>query len=153
MQDQYREVFDLIVECLSNEKALESQQALITSIKLMSAEGKNPISSGTTFPLIKLNKILTKLLSSDKHNKVLITRLTEYLEYDDFCFYVWKLLLKSLTPTKMNQPSSVFVQNYLELLNVIIRPPCEKVQQNGDNDEVKLYFWDFFLLLKYFFCK
>lgn len=83
-----------------------------------------------------------KLLSSDKLTKPLITRLSEYMVYDDCCYYVWKIILKNLTPTKMNQPNNVFVQNYLELFNVIIRPPIDNIIENG-NDEVEylFYYW------------
>lgn len=136
-------MFELVVECLTNEKPLEAQQALATAMKLLSVEGKHPVefSNGPTFPILRLNKILVKLLSTEKLTKQLIIRLSEFVAFDDFCFYVWKLLLKNLTPTKMNQPSGVFIQNYLELLNVIIRPPCEKV---AENDEVEYLFLGFY---------
>jgi U3 small nucleolar RNA-associated protein 19 len=115
----------------------DSQQALNTAMKLLTAEGKflaDGQDQEKNFPIVHMNQILTKLLSWEKQNKHLITKLSEFACYEDFLYFSWKLLLKNLTPTKLNHPNPIFIENYLEFLNVIIRG--QKTQQlNGESSE------------------
>lgn len=133
-QKKFNQVFNLICECLDFEKS-ESQQALNTALKLLAAEGKF-FSEGQqhqaqekNFPIVHLNQILSKLLSWEKQNKNLITKLSEFAIYEDFLYFAWKLMLKNLTPTKMNHPNPIFIENYLDFLNVILKNPNSSHQQ------------------------
>lgn len=136
-RQHYNNVFESIVGCLACEKSSESQQAFNTAMKLLTAEGKfSGEDASAGFPIRHLNKILTELLSSEKQYKHLITKLSEYSVYPDFIHFSWKILLKHLTPTKLNNPNAIFIENYLELLNVIIKNPSE--QESRESEEVFL---------------
>lgn len=108
-------------------------------MRLLAFEGQypiedNPIHNNSAFPILSLNKIISKLLLSEKLKKHLIVRLSEYTIYEDFCYYVWKLLQKNLTPTKMNAPNAIFIQNYLEMLNVLIKAPSAPVNETNNEE-------------------
>lgn len=92
-------------------------------MKLLTNEGLAPYDDHLNqqpFPILQLNKIISKLLLSERLMKNTIVRLTDYAIYDDFCFYTWKLIMKNLIPTNKIDLNATFIQNYLELLNVII---------------------------------
>jgi U3 small nucleolar RNA-associated protein 19 len=68
--------------------------------------------------------------------KNVIVRLSEFTVYDDFNYYVWKLILKNLLPTSRLEIGTIFIQNYLELLNVLIPvPSATKYNHHNDDDE------------------
>jgi U3 small nucleolar RNA-associated protein 19 len=117
-------VFNLIVECMECDRQSEALQALNTSLKLIQNEGLFPLDEHANnfqnFPIIQLNKVISKLLFTQKSMKNVIIKLTEYTDYSDFCCYAWKLVLKNLIPTNRNDLNHVFIQNYLEFLNVLI---------------------------------
>lgn len=98
-------------------------------MKLLAQEGLSPYDDHLNqqpFPILQLNKVISKLLLSERLMKNIIVRLSDFAIYDDFCFYTWKLIMKNLIPTNKNDLTTTFVQNYLELLNVIIPSPGDK---------------------------
>lgn len=103
-------------------------------MKLLAIEG----SHSQSFPILQLNKIISKLLLSDKLMKNLIVRLSEYTAYEDFRYYTWKLIMKNLMPTNKNDLNTIFIQNYLELLNVLIVAPTQAAVSEEEDD--KKYF-------------
>ena len=135
LRERYTEAFELIVECFDSERQSEAVQALNTAMKLLTNEGFFPFDdhlNQNPFPILQLNKIISKLLLSERNMKNIIIRLTDYTIYEDFSLHVWKLIMKNLIPTNKNDLNSTFIQNYLELLNVLIPlPPTSK----GDRDE------------------
>jgi U3 small nucleolar RNA-associated protein 19 len=136
VRERYTEIFDLIVECFESDKQTEVQQALITSMKLLTNEGLYPIDDQLNqqpFPILQLNKIISKLLLSNQLMKNVIVRLSDYVIYEDFCYYVWKLVMKNLVPANKNDLNTIFIQNYLELLNVLI--PSVSTPNNTNEDE------------------
>lgn len=141
LQDRYNETFDLIIECIESDKQSDAQQALSTSMKLIVTECVYPLeeheNSPNSFPIVNLNKVLSKLLLTNRIMKNIIVKLSEYTAYDDFCYFVWKILLKNLLPTNKNDLNNEFIQNYLELLNVLI--PTADPKKNGQDDEEKRY--------------
>lgn len=137
LRDRYNETFDLVIECLDSERHSDAQQALNTCMKLLTNEGLNPLEEhennlNNNFPILQLNKVISKLLLSQRIMKNVIVKLSEYTTYDDFCFYVWKLILKNLIPTSRNDINNIFIQNYLELLNVLIPLASNNNHQNED---------------------
>lgn len=120
-----------------SDKQSDSQQALSTCMKFIATEGNFPLeehqNNANTFPIVHLNKVISKLLLSQRLMKNVIVRLSEYTMYDDFCYFVWKLLLKNLVPTNRNDLNNEFIQNYLELLNVLI--PTANDGKKFDEDE------------------
>lgn len=135
IRERYTEAFELIVECLGSERPSEAVQALNTCMKLLTNEGFYPFDDDLDqkpFPILQLNKVISKLLLSERLMKTVIIRLSDYTIYEDFSLYVWKLIMKNLIPTNKNDLNSTFIQNYLELLNVLIPlPPAAK----GDKEE------------------
>lgn len=106
-------------------------------MKILTNEGLYPLDDALNqhpFPILQLNKIISKLLLSEGVMKSLIVRLSDYAIYEDFCYYVWKLIMKNLIPTNKNDLNSTFIQNYLELLNVLIPAP-QTSNGNAEPDE------------------
>jgi U3 small nucleolar RNA-associated protein 19 len=100
-------------------------------MKLLAQEGLTPFEDHLNqqpFPILQLNKILSKLLLSERSMKNIIVRLSDYAIYDDFCFYTWKLIMKNLIPMNL---SAGFIANFLELLNVMI--PAAGKSENSDD--------------------
>lgn len=130
LTERYNESLRLILSCYQSERHQEGTQALVTSMKLMSWEGKYPIEHTTPgiyyFPVNRFRNILLKLLPTDKSNGHLIGRFKEYSEYLDILYHAWKLM-PGLTP-KGSAPSDAFAQNYLDLINSI--PVTKEVQDN-----------------------
>lgn len=96
-------------------------------MKILTNEGLHPIDDQLNqqpFPILQLNKVISKLLLSERLMKNVIVRLSDYAIHEDFCFYVWKLIMKNLIPTNKNDLNATFIQNYLELLNVLIPTPA-----------------------------
>lgn len=139
LRSLYMEVFELVLGCFYSEKQSEAQQALNTAMKLLSIEGQNPLDDHLNqqpFPVVQLNKIISKLLMSEKNMKNIVIRLSDYAVYDDFCFFTWKLLLNNFLPTDKSALSTTFIQNYLEILNVLIPSP-RSIEQRDAEDERK----------------
>lgn len=137
MQVRYKEVFGLIADCLDSDKHSEAQQALNTCMKLLTNEGQFPLEEHEdinqhNFPILHFNKVISKLLLSPRLMKNMIIKLSEFTVYDDFCYFIWKLILKNLIPSSRNELTNVFIQNYLELLNILI-PTITK--EGGDESE------------------
>ncbi|XP_055389054.1 nucleolar complex protein 4 homolog A [Condylostylus longicornis] len=128
--ERYEDFFRLLLLAFKCEKSADSTQALTTSMKLLSWEGKYPIEHNTPdnyyFPVNRFRTILIQLLSTEASSYHLIARFKEYSEYLDVVFYAWKVL-PSLTP-KGNAPSEAFVNNYLELINAL--PVTKELQES-----------------------
>lgn len=134
-RQQYNNVFEKVVGCFACEKSSDNQQAFNTAMKLLTAEGKFS-SEDTTFPIRHLNAILFSLLSPVKPMKILITKLSEYADYQDFIHFCWKILFNNLTPIKLHNPTKIFIENYLELLNVIIVKRPSELEPKSQCQEV-----------------
>lgn len=109
-------------------------------MKLLSVEGQHPIDDHLNqqpFPIVQLNRVISKLLMAEKGMENVIIRLSDYAIYDDWCTFTWKLLLKNFLPTNKSDLTSIFIQNYLELLNVLIPSSQQLDQRRSDEDEVR----------------
>lgn len=142
LREKYNETFDLIVDCLTSEKQAEANQSLNTAMKLLTFEGFNPLDDQLNqqpFPILQLNKIISKLLLSECLMKNIIVRFSDYVIYEDVCYYVWKLIMKNLIPKNKSDLNTNFIQNYLELLNVLIPSPSAFNAAEKDEVEGKRY--------------
>lgn len=129
LRERYAEAWKLIVLSMQHENQLESTQALVTAMRLLSVEGKHPrdsVKNPATFPTTKLSNILQRILSNDRVNTHLINRFKEYGAYLDVVFHTWKIL-PGLT-LKGNAPTDTYIQNFLELVNTV--PINAQVQEN-----------------------
>ncbi|CRK86758.1 CLUMA_CG000590, isoform A [Clunio marinus] len=140
IRDRYEEAFELILDCVESEKPSEAQEALNTCFKILMNEGLNPLDDQLNeqpFPILKLNKIISKLLLSEHSMKNMIIRLSDYSIYEDFCFYLWKLIMKNLIPANKNDLTSNFIQNFIELLNILIptQPTVNTREAQVDDDD------------------
>lgn len=119
----------MILIAFGHPKPLESTQALVTAMRLLSVEANYPKDSfnkSATMPVNKLNNIVHRLLSSNQVNNHLFNRFKEYGAYLDVVFYTWKIL-PGIT-VKGTALSDIYIQNYLDLINTI--PISAEVQEN-----------------------
>lgn len=132
LRERYGDVWKLITQTIQHDGELESTQALVTAMRLLSVEGKHPkISAGTSkdaqaFPITRLSNIVQRLLSNDHLNTHLINRFKEYGAYLDVVFYTWKVL-PNLT-LKGTAATDIYIQNFLDLVNTV--PISAQVQEN-----------------------
>ncbi|XP_054731297.1 nucleolar complex protein 4 homolog A [Anastrepha obliqua] len=128
LRQRYEESLNLILSSFDNEKSAEATQALVSSMKLLAAEGKYPLEKldePSKFPKQRLRSILQKLVSSTKLQSALLQRFKEYSEYLDLVFYSWKLMQQLSSRTAF--ANEVFARNYLDLINAV--PVTKDVQE------------------------
>lgn len=142
LQTRYIEIFRLCLECLENGSHSEGQQALCTLMKLIVNEGQYPLEEYVTqeqsFPVQNLSKVISKLLHGPGLTKHLIAKFSEYTEYSDIHFYTWKMVLKSIVPNAHSNFNSVFIQNFIEFLNVLIPSELKDSEEKFLCKEIKL---------------
>ncbi|XP_036319086.1 nucleolar complex protein 4 homolog A-like [Rhagoletis pomonella] len=132
LRQRYEESLNLILNSFEHEKSAEATQALVSSMKLLAAEGNYPLEKSdepSKFQKHRLRSILQKLISPIKSQSALIQRFKEYAEYLDLVFYSWKLMQPLASRTAFS--NEIFALNYLELINAL--PVTKDVQ-----DERKL---------------
>ncbi|XP_067635334.1 nucleolar complex protein 4 homolog A [Eurosta solidaginis] len=120
LRQRFEEALQLILNSIEHEKVTEATQALVTSMKLLAAEGKYPLDKPNDlcmFPKQRLRNILQKLLLSTKSQSALLHRFKEYAEYLDFVFYSWKLMYQLVS--RITFANEMFACNYLELINAL----------------------------------
>lgn len=123
LREQYNKAWKLTLSAFSHPKEIESRQALVTAMRLLSVECRNNRDTATDskglnkFPYTNYSNVLQKLLSAEKSNNHLLNRFKEYGAYLDVVFHTWKLL-PGIT-YKGNAASDIYIENYLDLLNAI----------------------------------
>lgn len=129
LQKHYESIWKLILTGMENPNQNESTQALVTAMRLVCVEAKNPKNPDTKTSMMsasKLKGIVQRLLSSTHLNNHLFARFKEYGAYLDVVFYLWKILPD--VTHKGTPPSEIYVQNFLDLINTI--PISAEVQEN-----------------------
>lgn len=113
---------------MQNSNEAESVQSLVTAMHLICTEAKYPKNpdSKSTVSTTKLKNVTQQMLSTKQLNSHLFARFKEYGSYLDIVFNLWKIL-PDIT-LKEKSPSDIYVQNYLDLINVI--PISAEVQEN-----------------------
>ncbi|XP_063710163.1 nucleolar complex protein 4 homolog A [Culicoides brevitarsis] len=114
---KYEETFRVIISGICHEKQSEGVQAMVTAMRLISAETRFGTPDVKIFPMEKLKQILEQLLSPKRQTNYLINRFSEYSSYPDVLHFTWKLI-PTLAP-KGKSPSDMFTQNFLALLGVL----------------------------------
>ncbi|XP_041973851.1 nucleolar complex protein 4 homolog B [Aricia agestis] len=119
LNECYEAALTRTLECICRGKTNSRLQALVTACKLMQAEGKYPLepTTGYYFPTVRLKNIFTVLLDSETSMSAPIARFQEFSDYKDVQQYGLKVL-SALALRK--SPSSIFMQNYLELLDKLL---------------------------------
>lgn len=119
LRECYEAAHSRAVECIKRGRTSSRLQALVTACKLMQAEGKHPLeeSTGYYFPSVRLKNIFSMLLDSEISMSAPIARFQEFTEYRDVQQYGLKVLS---TLAYRKSPTSIYMQNYLELLDKLL---------------------------------
>lgn len=119
LRECYETALTRTLECVKRGRTSSRLQALVTACKLMQAEGKHPLESslGYFFPSVRLKNIFTVLLDSETLMSAPIARFQEFTEYRDVQQYGLKVLS---TIAYKKSPTSIYMQNYLELLDKLL---------------------------------
>lgn len=137
LQLRLQEIFKLCLDILGrSDKIPEAQQSISTLLKLIANEGQYPLNECETtsaqnfFPMNELSMIISKLLLINSNSmKHLLIKLSEYTDYEDVRYYMWKILLKAIVPHTQNNFNGPFIQNFLELMNVLIVLPADEEEE------------------------
>ncbi|XP_049939235.1 nucleolar complex protein 4 homolog A isoform X1 [Schistocerca serialis cubense] len=129
LRERYEEYFDKLLWTIEKGKLAAQLQALSSAVKLyIVLEGRYPlentINSEYYFPLNRLKFIISKLLSNERANSQLITRLLEYTSCKDFLQFTWKVLPSIVVME--SKPNEIFLNNLIELLDKIPIPRKEE---------------------------
>ncbi|CAG2185259.1 NOC4 [Mytilus edulis] len=126
LNERYSDVYERLVELLQCKHATVKELSLSTLMKLVTAEGQNPITVITAkqsnFPIHRFQEIMRGLISVDYNHKDLITRFQEYLDYDDVRFHVLKFLIKDIKEKKQQKYSDEYLNNIYAMLEQISFP-------------------------------
>ncbi|XP_012548017.1 nucleolar complex protein 4 homolog B [Bombyx mori] len=119
LRECYETALARILACVMKGRTNSRLQALVTASKLLQVEGKHPLeqSSGYYFPSFRLKNIFTVLLDSDMSMSAPLARFQEFTEYKDVQQYGLKVLS---TLAYRKSPTTVYMQNYLELLDKLL---------------------------------
>lgn len=128
LQKLYETTWKLLLNGMQHPDEGESTQSLVTAMHLLCTEAKNPKNpeSKSTISTGKLRNITQQMLSNNQLNGHLLARFKEYGSYLDIVYNLWKIL-PDITFKEKN-PSDIYVQNYLDLINAI--PISAEVQEN-----------------------
>ncbi|XP_045542340.1 nucleolar complex protein 4 homolog B [Papilio machaon] len=137
LRECYEAALARCLECVRRGRLSSRLQALVTACKLLQAEGRYPLepTNGFYFPSVRLKNIFIVLLDSEISMSALIARFQEFTEYKDVQQYGLKVL-SSIGYKK--SPSSIYMQNYLELLDKLLAveiPTEAKIKAKERDDE------------------
>ncbi|XP_068628510.1 nucleolar complex protein 4 homolog B [Battus philenor] len=142
LHECYEAALARCLQCIRRGRTSSRLQALVTACKLLQAEGKHPLepTTGYYFPSVRLKNIFTVLLDSEISMSAVIARFQEFTEYKDVQQYGLKVL-SSIGYKKA--PTSIYMQNYLELLDCLLAAeiPTEvknKAKERDDDKEEKV---------------
>ncbi|XP_064612394.1 nucleolar complex protein 4 homolog [Liolophura sinensis] len=97
---RYDECVQQLLGLLHNTSSSVQELALCTLMKLVKAEGEYPIQKLTTnqlpFPKHLLKEIYCRLTDDGHDMGHLITRFSEYLQFDDVRYFIFKMLLPEI---------------------------------------------------------
>ncbi|XP_037807090.1 nucleolar complex protein 4 homolog A [Lucilia sericata] len=127
LNERYEETWCLMLNAIDYEKSSDASQALVSCMKILTAEGKYPLQSTEPlrFPRLRLRRILEKLISGQRLQTAAIQSFKEYAEYLDVVQNCWHLL-----PNLIKKPSvknETLALNYLELIQAI--PVTDSLQE------------------------
>lgn len=119
LQKHYESIWKQLLNGMQNPDDAECVQSLVTAMHLLSTEAKYPKNPDAKphISTTKLKSIAQQMLSTKKLNGHLFARFKEFGSYLDIVFNLWKIL-PDIT-SKEKTPGTIYVQNYLDLLNAI----------------------------------
>ncbi|XP_063545827.1 nucleolar complex protein 4 homolog [Cydia strobilella] len=149
LRENYHLAFNRVLDCMSRGEESSRKQALSSCLKMLAVEGENPtlsIHGIMCFPEWRLKSIFEVILDPKQSQSVFIRYLEFFAEYRDF----QQNALKVLADLKYNMsPSDIYVQNYLELFDMIMKPGLnqnERPQQPERYYDKKVYTADSYLI-------
>ncbi|KAG7303839.1 hypothetical protein JYU34_010741 [Plutella xylostella] len=137
LNECYETALKCTLNCIKMGRMSSRLQALVTACKLMQAEGKYPLEESVSyqFPAVRLKNIFSMLLDSELSMAAPIARFQEFSEHRDVQQYGLKVLP---TIAYRKNPSSVYMENYLELLDKLLSVQIVvdgAVKRRADDDE------------------
>lgn len=129
LTERYEETWCLMLNAIDCEKPQESAQALVSCMKLMAAEGKNPLNTlePLKFPRLRLRRILEKLITAQRPQTAAIQSFKEYAEYLDVVQNCWHTLPNLVKKDAFKKETLAL--NYLELIQAL--PVTENLQEQN----------------------
>ncbi|XP_048005760.1 nucleolar complex protein 4 homolog [Leguminivora glycinivorella] len=122
LRENYQLAFKRVLACMSRGEDSSRKQALASCLKLMMVEGENPTLSKhgvICFPDWRLQSVFDVILDAKQSQSMFIKYLECFTDYRDF----QQNALNVLADLKYSKaPSEIYVQNYLELFEMIMRP-------------------------------
>ncbi|CAH2068179.1 unnamed protein product, partial [Iphiclides podalirius] len=138
LHECYEAALARCLECIRRGRTSSRLQALVTACKLLQAEGRHPLetANGYYFPSVRLKNIFNVLLDSEISMSAPIARFQEFTEYKDVQQYGLKVLA---TMGYKKTPSTIYMQNYLELMDKLLATeiPTEYKNKAKDREEEK----------------
>ncbi|XP_013099965.1 nucleolar complex protein 4 homolog A [Stomoxys calcitrans] len=129
IKERYEETLSLMLNAIENcEKTQDSSQALVSSMKLLAAEGKYPIDNieALHFPRKRLRSIIEKILCETRSQETVIQSFKEYSEYLDVVQYCWNIL--NVVVKKTGYKNETLALNCLHFINAL---PLSKSLQDS----------------------
>lgn len=123
LHGKYNETLTKLLTLINHEGPAIRELALCCLIKFIQTEGCHPIMGGDTkLPTLRLHPVMEALLSDSVDHKVLIDRLQEYLEYQDFLFSTLHVVSDIVSKRKGTTPNVCFMNNLFCLLEHLSLP-------------------------------
>ncbi|CAL4143358.1 unnamed protein product, partial [Meganyctiphanes norvegica] len=123
LHGKYKETLDKLLTLINHEGAAICELALCCMVKFIQTEGCHPLSGGEPkLPTIRLHPVMETLLSDTVDHKVLISRLQEYLEYQDFIYSTLHVVGDIVSKRKGTTPNICFMNNLFCLLEQLNLP-------------------------------
>nr|CAG4647002.1 EOG090X04ZD [Megafenestra aurita]SVE92354.1 EOG090X04ZD [Megafenestra aurita] len=120
--ERYQEFQENLFKFTKAEQISLQEQALITVMNLLKAEGQHPLQKlpegkEHMFPLDLLEKLILNMLSLEKEASPVLTRFQEFMEYEDILFHLLRVLGKTFkTQSTIDEK---FLRNLIYLLEHI----------------------------------
>nr|CAG4647854.1 EOG090X04ZD [Moina brachiata]SVE92977.1 EOG090X04ZD [Moina brachiata] len=158
-RERYLELQDYLLKLVVNEQVSVQEQALLSLMQLLQAEGQHPVKKTHDgkeqhiFPIQLLEKTMIKVLElEDDQALPVLTRFQEFIEYEDVLFHLLRVLGQILKKNKKDVDEK-FLKNLMQLMeHVTLRsapPKGEEKPKMFCSDETH-FKWNYAQAKKYF---
>nr|SVE91102.1 EOG090X04ZD [Daphnia sinensis] len=155
-RERYQEFQDHLFKLIAAEQISLQEQALLTLMHLLQAEGLHPLQKlpegkEHMFPLDLLEKLMVHMLNLDKEAAAVITRFQEFMEYEDVLFHLLRVLGKILkAQTNVDEK---FLKNLIHILEHVTLPNSPQKEEEKTKlfcSNKKHFKWNYGQAKKYF---
>nr|SVE75088.1 EOG090X04ZD [Daphnia dolichocephala] len=155
-RERYGEFQERVFKLIAAKQVSLQEQALITLMHLLQAEGQHPIQKlpegkEHMFPLDLLEKLMVHMLGLEREAEPVLTRFQEFMEYEDVLSHLLRVLGKILK-AKSNVDER-FLKNLIHILeNITLHnsPPKEEEKTKHFCSNKKNFKWNYGQAKKYF---